>query len=255
MKISIITVCYNSRTTIRDTIESVLAQNYSNIEYIIVDGLSNDGTLDIIREYGKRIDIVISESDIGIYDAMNKGIQSATGDVIGILNSDDFYIDDHVLSDVAKVFLDQNIDACYGDLVYVKQNNVDQVVRFWKSRDYKLGLFKAGWMPPHPTFFVRKSVYERLGSFDLNYKIAADFELLFRFIEQHKIRTRYLPKVLVKMRLGGKSNKSLANIYKQNREIIRALKCNYRRFSISKFLLNKAIIRFIQLLTKLKLAK
>ena len=209
MKISIITVCYNSAKTIEDTLKSVANQKDINVEHILIDGASKDGTQQIIRQYDS-VTMLVSEPDKGIYDAMNKGIALATGDVIGTLNADDFYMYDHVLSNVAKIFLDPNIEACYGDLVYVSEANTDQPVRFWKSTDYKHGLFKAGWMPAHPTFFVRKSVYERLGNFDLNYKIAADFELLFRFIEKNKVNTKYLPKVLVKMRLGGTTNKNIS---------------------------------------------
>lgn len=247
--ISVITVCFNSSATIEDTINSVEAQIYSNVEHLVIDGASTDSTMEIVGQHAS-IKRAISEPDGGIYDAMNKGISIAQGEIIGMLNADDLYADDDVLSRVSELFSDASIDACYADLVYVKQQDTNVIVRYWKSREFESGLFKDGWMPAHPTFFVRKSVYERLGGFDLNYKIAADFELLFRFIEQHKIRTRYLPKVLVKMRLGGTTNKSLANIYKQNREILRVLKCNYSRFSISNFILNKAISRFTQFLTK-----
>jgi glycosyltransferase involved in cell wall biosynthesis len=177
---------------------------------------------------------------------MNKGIALATGDVVGTLNADDFYMNDHVLEEVAQVFSDASIEACYGNLVYVNQNDVNQVVRFWKSNDYKPGLFKSGWMPAHPTFFVRKSVYERLGNFSLDYKIAADFELLFRFIEQKSIRTKYIPKVLVKMRLGGTTNKNLSNVMAQNKEIIAILRKHYIDFSIIRFFFKKLINRFFQ---------
>lgn len=249
MKISIITVCYNSEKTIKDTLNSVSTQKNVSVEHILIDGASTDDTIKIIKLHDS-VTKLISEPDKGIYDAMNKGIALVTGDIVGTLNADDFYLHESVLEEVSRIFLDPNIDACYGDLVYVSQKDTNKIVRYWKSRDYASGLFKSGWMPAHPTFFVRKGVYERLGDFDLNYKIAADFELLFRFIEQHKIRTRYLPKVLVKMRLGGTTNKSLANIYKQNREILRVLKCNYSRFSISNFLLSKAISRFTQFFIK-----
>ncbi|HYN53142.1 MAG TPA: glycosyltransferase family 2 protein [Methylotenera sp.] len=250
--ISIITVVFNGAETIRDTIESVLKQSYGNIEYIIVDGGSSDATVDILRQYDHVVDCWISEKDKGIYDAMNKGIALARGDVIGTLNADDFYIYDHVLENVAQVFLDPAIDACYGDLLYVNQNNVEKTVRFWKSNDYELGLFKSGWMPAHPTFFVRKSVYDRLGGFNLNYKIAADFELLFRFIEQNKIRTQYLPKVLVKMRLGGTTNQSWSNILKQNKEMITILRKHHADFSLVKFVFKKILNRLFQFVLRPK---
>lgn len=245
MRISIITVCFNSARTIKDTIFSVASQKGVDIEHIIVDGASSDGTVDIIKGH-RSVSKFVSERDKGIYDAMNKGIALATGDVIGTLNADDFYMNDHVLEEVAKVFLDTSIEACYGDLVYVSQNDVNQVVRFWKSNDYEPELFKSGWMPAHPTFFVRKSVYERLGNFNLDYKIAADFELLFRFIEQNSIKTKYIPKVLVKMRLGGTTNKNLSNVIAQNKEIIAILRKHYIDFSIIRFFFKKLINRFFQ---------
>lgn len=252
MKISIITVCYNSSLTINDTINSVARQTHADKEHIVVDGNSNDSTMEIVRA-SPSISHFVSEPDLGIYDAMNKGIKLATGEVVGTLNADDFYINDQVLEDVAQVFLDPTIEACYADLVYVRQDNVDQVVRFWKSNDYKSGLFKSGWMPAHPTFFVRKSVCDRLGGFDLNYKIAADFELLFRFIEQNKIKTRYLPKVLVKMRLGGTTNKNLSNILKQNKEIIAILNKYYVDFSTIKYVFTKLLNRLFQFIIHPKL--
>ncbi len=248
MKITVITVCYNSASTIGDTIKSVASQSYSNKEHIVVDGNSKDATMEIVRA-SSCISRYVSEPDMGIYDAMNKGIALASGDVVGTLNADDFYMNNHVLKDVAEIFSDPAVEACYGDLVYVRQDNVDQIVRFWKSEDYKSGLFKSGWMPAHPTFFVRKSVYERLGNFDLNYKIAADFELLFRFIEKNKIKTRYLPKVLVKMRLGGTTNKNLSNIFQQNKEIVNILGKYYSNFSLIEFVFKKLFNRIHQFIS------
>ena len=249
MKVSIITVSFNSALTIKDTINSVLSQTYQDIEYIIIDGASSDKTLDIIKSYNGKL-TYISEKDGGIYDAMNKGIALATGDVIGTLNADDFYTNENVLEEIAQLFMDSNVEACFGDLVYVDQKSTNKIVRYWKSRDYILGLFKSGWMPAHPTFFVRKSVYDRLGGFNLEYRIAADFELLFRFIEQNEINTKYLPKVLVKMRLGGTTNKSLSNILRQNKEIISTLKKYYPDFSVLKFIFKKLSDRFFQFLSR-----
>ncbi len=228
-----------------DTINSIASQSYADKEYIVVDGNSSDATMDIVRA-SSCVSRFVSEHDKGIYDAMNKGIALATGEVVGTLNADDFYVNDDVLTEVAKVFLDPTIEACYGDLVYVKQDSVDQVVRFWKSRDYESGLFKSGWMPAHPTFFVRKHVYEKYGVFDLSYKIAADFELLFRFIEQNNIKTKYLPRVLVKMRLGGTTNKNISNIIRQNKEIIAILTKHYGDFSTGKFVFIKLANRLLQ---------
>jgi len=189
MKISIITVCYNSAETITDTITSVASQQYNDKEHIIVDGASRDSTMDIVKS-ADSISRYISEPDKGIYDGMNKGLRLATGDVIGLLNADDFYADDTVLSQVANVFKDPNMKACFANLVYVDQHDTSRVVRYWKSRPYQQGLFKSGWMPAHPTFFVKKEVYAQYGLFDLSYKIAADFELLFRLIEQKKYSDR-----------------------------------------------------------------
>jgi len=253
MKISILTVCYNSAATLGDTLESVASQTYPNVEHIVVDGGSTDGTVDMLKARDQGRTKWVSEHDDGIYDAMNKGIFMATGDVVGTLNADDFYMSNHVLEDIAQVFLDTSIDACYGDLVYVSQNDVNHIVRLWKSNDYKSGLFKSGWMPAHPTFFVRKNVYERLGGFNLNYKIAADFELMFRFIEQEKIKTKYVPKILVRMRLGGTTNQSFSNIIKQNKEIFTILKHSYGYFSKSDFIFRKLFNRFLQFLGAYKL--
>lgn len=249
MKISIVTVCYNSALTIKDTINSVLGQTYQNIEYIVIDGGSQDNTLDILSSYAGKLTYV-SETDDGIYDAMNKGIALATGDVVGTLNADDFYANNHVLEDVISIFRDQSIEACFGDLEYVSQKNTDLIVRYWKSQEYTSGLFESGWMPAHPTFFARRNVYDRHGKFNLNYKIAADFELLFRIIEQSKVKTKYLPKVLVKMRLGGTTNKSISNIINQNKEIIAVLKKEYPKFSFVKFILNKFFNRLFQFLRR-----
>jgi len=251
MKISIITVCYNSAETITDTITSVASQQYNDKEHIIVDGASRDSTMDIVKS-ADSISRYISEPDKGIYDGMNKGLRLATGDVIGLLNADDFYADDTVLSQVANVFKDPNIKACFANLVYVDQHDTSRVVRYWKSRPYQQGLFKSGWMPAHPTFFVKKEVYAQYGLFDLSYKIAADFELLFRLIEQKNIPTAYIDNVLVNMRTGGTTNKNLKNIWAQNKEIIHTLKAAYPDFSIAKFIFGKLFNRTWQFIQKPK---
>jgi glycosyltransferase involved in cell wall biosynthesis len=226
MKISVITVCFNSAKTIEDTIQSVLSQDYPNVEYIIVDGGSKDATLDIVKKYSANISHFISEPDKGIYDAMNKGIALATGDVVGILNSDDVYYDSQVLSHIAKAFEVTNADAVYGDLVYVASNNLEKVTRVWKSKPYTEGAFLKGWMPPHPTFYVKKSCYNRLGNYTLKLKSAADYELMLRFIHKHKISVAYIPKTFVKMRVGGESNVSLKNRIRANKEDRMAWKMN-----------------------------
>lgn len=227
LKISIITVTYNSARTLSDCLESVASQSYQAHEHVVVDGASNDETLAILQRYKPQLAIVLSEPDGGIYHAMNKGIQLVSGDVIGFLNSDDFYAHSHVLSSVAKIFEEHPLlDACFADLIYVEQLNTSRTVRYWQSSDFASGAFSRGWCPPHPTFFVRSSVYERFGFFDLNFRIASDVELMMRFLEVHKIRVRYVSEVWVKMRLGGTTNKNLKNIWLQNREVLRALVSN-----------------------------
>ena len=226
MKISIITVVYNNKDTIKDAIESVLNQTYQNIEYIIIDGVSTDGTVDIIKSYGDKIDKVISEPDKGIYDAMNKGIKLASGDIIGILNSDDFYANNNIIEKVVKEFEDKKVDSVYGDLVYVNAKDTNKIVRYWKSKPYKKGLFTKGWHPAHPTFFVKKEIYDKYGIFNLDFKIAADYELMLRFLEKYQISNSYIPEIFVKMRLGGESNQSIKNIIKANIESYNAWKIN-----------------------------
>jgi len=218
MKISIITVSYNSSATIRDTIESVLSQTYPDFEYILVDGKSTDDTLAIIQSYQHPNIRWVSEPDKGIYDAMNKGLKLATGDVVGILNSDDFYMHPEVLSKVAQTFEAEQVDSVYSDLAYVDEKDTNKMIRYWKSGRYKEGSFLTGWMPPHPTFFVRRQVYEQYNPFDVRLKSAADYELMLRFIHKFKISVAYIPEILVKMRTGGKSNASLKNRLRANRE-------------------------------------
>ncbi len=225
LTISIITATYNSASTIRDTLDSVASQKGVTIEHIIVDGKSTDNTLDVVRKY-KHVATLISEPDKGIYDAMNKGVNLATGDVIAILNSDDFYQNNFVLSTVMTVFEDFGVDSCYGDLQYVDQNNTSKIVRTWKAGAFNRKKFLTGWMPPHPSFFVKKEVYQRYGLFDLRLKSSADYELMLRFLYRHRISTHYIPKVLVKMRAGGQSNASLLNRIKANKEDQLAWKIN-----------------------------
>lgn len=226
MKISIVTVCYNSGSTIQDTINSIASQSYADIEHIVIDGGSTDSTIDIVKS-SQSVKKFISEPDNGIYDAMNKGIAMATGDIVGTLNADDFYIDNTVLSQVAEVFSDPSVDACYADLVYVEAENTNKIVRYWQSRPYKPGLFKRGWMPAHPTFFVRRHWYDELGKFDLQFKIQSDFELTMRFLEIYRLKSVYLPSILVKMRLGGVSNNSVKTIFRGNIEAYQACKKNH----------------------------
>jgi glycosyltransferase involved in cell wall biosynthesis len=206
MKISIITVTYNSASTIEQTIQSVLNQSYTNIEYIIIDGVSTDGTLDILNRYKSQVHQIVSEKDNGIYDALNKGIDLATGDIIGILHSDDFYISSNVIENVANSFNQNQCDALYANLYYVDKDDTNKIKRKWHSGIYSEGAFLNGWMPPHPTFFVKKEVYNKLGKFNLQFATAADYELMLRFIHKNKIKLAYLNEFIVKMRIGGKSN-------------------------------------------------
>jgi glycosyltransferase involved in cell wall biosynthesis len=250
MKISVITVCHNAARTINDTHDSIRRQTYSDIEHILVDGGSTDGTLDIIGSYQDSSVTLISEPDAGIYDAMNKGIGLAGGEVVGILNADDVYANEHILEKIAEVFGNPAIEACYGDLVYVKNLDLHRIVRYWSAGPYAVGSFARGWCPPHPTFFVRKEVYDRHGCFDLHFGLAADFELMLRFLEKKRINTAYLPEIIVRMRLGGATNNSLRNILVQNKEIIMAFKKNQIYLSIPEFFAKKFWARFRQFFFK-----
>ncbi|OIN87985.1 MAG: glycosyl transferase [Candidatus Aenigmarchaeota archaeon CG1_02_38_14] len=226
MKVSVITAVFNGAKTIQDCIKSVSGQIYPNIEHIIIDGGSTDGTLEVIKRYTEKRVNIVSEPDNGIYDALNKGIRQASGEVIGLLYSDDFYAHDRVIEKVADIFMKYNIDSCYGDLQYVDKNNPDKVIRYWKSSQYRHGKFKYGWMPPHSTFFVKKEIYNKYGYFNTNFKIAADYELMLRFLEKHKISTYYTPEVFIKMRIGGTSNRNIKNLIIKSNEDYRAWKVN-----------------------------
>jgi glycosyltransferase involved in cell wall biosynthesis len=225
MTVSIITATYNSESTIKDTLTSIESQSYPNIEHLIIDGCSTDKTLQLVQEFNHVCQLV-SERDKGIYDAMNKGISLAKGDIIGILNSDDFYPDENVIVDVVNHFKETNCEALYADLIYVDPDNKNRVIRKWKSGEFNRQNFLIGWMPPHPTFFVKKEVYDRFGNFDIRLKSAADYELLLRFLYKEKITTSYLPRVLVHMRSGGMSNRSLKNRLKAHLEDYRAWSFN-----------------------------
>lgn len=228
MKVSIITVCFNSAQFLRDTILSVLGQTYSNIEYVLVDGNSKDNTIEIIKEYEPLFEgrlKWISEPDKGLYDAMNKGIHMATGEIIALINSDDLFCDSQAIEKVVKVFRSKSfLDGVYADLYYVDQNDTNNIIRHWITGKQKS--FKKGWHPAHPTLYLRKNLYERYGYFDLEFNLAADFEIMLRFIERYNIQLEYLPDFLVKMRLGGTTNKSFKNIYLQNIECVKAFRHN-----------------------------
>lgn len=215
MKISIITVCYNSEKTIEKTVQSVLKQTYSDIEYIIIDGNSKDNTLGILEKYSSNISKIISEPDFGIYDAINKGIKISSGEIIGLLHADDEFAYNDAIKDVRSCFYKNEIDAIYSDLQYLKKNKIH---RHWKSGKFVISKFKWGWMPPHPTFYCKKKCFEKLGYYNLKFSISADYELMLRFLYKNKIKVEYLPRVLVLMQIGGKSNASIQNRLLANNE-------------------------------------
>lgn len=227
MKISIITITYNSAATVEDTIKSVVMQDYPEIEYLIIDGKSKDKTLEIVNQYKDKISKVISEKDKGLYDALNKGIQHATGDVIGMLHSDDLYANEKVISQIAETFKKRpDAEGVYADLVFVNRNDTNKIMRTWESGEYQEGDFLRGWMPPHPTFFVRKECYEKFGGFNTELKLSADYELMLRLIHKNNIKLAYLNETIVKMRMGGVSNVSFFVKLKANLEDKMAWKLN-----------------------------
>ena len=226
MKVTIITVSYNNRDTIEKTIASVAMQGYENLEYIIVDGNSTDGTKELLEENGDEVTRWVSEPDEGIYDAMNKGLEMASGELIGFLHADDFYASPDVIADVVDMIQTMEADACYADLEYVHRNDAGKVVRTWNSGRYKSGEFLNGWMPPHPTLFVKKEIYDRFGGYRTNLGSAADYELMLRLIHKHEIKLAYLPRKIIKMRIGGESNASLVNRLKANHYDRKAWKVN-----------------------------
>lgn len=226
MKMTLITNVLNAEETIEESILSATNQTYEDIEYIVVDGVSKDKTLSILDKYAEKISKFISEPDKNLYDAMNKGIKLASGDIIGFLHADNLFVSDNVIKRVAEVFKQREVDAVWGDLTYVDKQNTQKTIRYWKSCAYSEGLFNKGWMPPHPAFFVKKAVYEKYGYFNTDFEISADYEIMLRFLHKHKISTAYLPKILVKMRLGGVSNRNFRNIIRKSREDIKAWKVN-----------------------------
>lgn len=225
MKISIITVTYNSAATLKDTLESVKAQDYGDIEHILVDGASKDDTVDIIRSY-PHVAKYVSEKDKGLYDAINKGILMSTGDVVGILNSDDFFPHPRVVSGIAECFRKHNPDAIYGDIAFVNPGNLSRIVRFYSSAKFHPRRFALGYMPAHPSFYVKRSCYMEYGLYKTGYRIAADFELLIRFLYKKGIKSVYHPQTMVYMRTGGVSNKNIMSRYVLNKEILRACREN-----------------------------
>ena len=255
MKISIITVVRNNNETIQDAMNSVLSQSYDDLEYIIVDGASTDDTVEAIKDVAKRYPErnikFISEKDDGIYDAMNKGIRLATGDITGILNSDDFYINNNVISTVANEFIIKKVDSIFADLVYVRADDLDKTVRYYSSANFHPEKMAYGWMPAHPTFFVKKEMYEQYGLYKTDYRIAADYELIARFLVKNKVSYSYIPQVLVKMRTGGTSTRNLKSNWILNKEILRACAENGIKTNIIK-VFSKYPTKIFQLIKKPK---
>ncbi|MGD9625337.1 MAG: glycosyltransferase family 2 protein [Arcobacter sp.] len=240
MKISIITVVWNNAKTIKNAIDSVLSQTYDNIEYIIIDGASTDGTVEILQSYGNKITKFISEKDKGLYDAMNKGIRLATGDIVGILNSDDFYIDEFVIEKVVKEFEEKQVDSVYADLVFVKPENLNKTVRYYDSSRCMPDKFKYALYPAHPTFFVKNKIYKKYGLFKTNYKIGADFDIMARFLYTNKISYSYIKEPLIKMRIGGVST-SFSSVWINSLEQLRVCRENDIKTNIFKIFMKYPI--------------
>lgn len=226
MKVTLITATYNSQKYLEDCIQSVIRQSYPDIEYIIVDGKSTDNTLSIIKKHESRIAVWISETDRGMYDAINKGMAMATGDIIGILNSDDMLDGDDVIEAIVKTFVEKNVDSIYGDLEYVDPEDTNKIYRIWKGKPYRRNLFRTGWMPAHPTFYFKRELLKKYGGYENHYFSAADYEFMARYLYKFRISSFYLPKLIVKMRTGGQSNSSLRKRLRANRRDYLAMKKN-----------------------------
>lgn len=226
LKISVITAVYNRVGSVGQAVESAQAQTWANVEHVVIDGASSDGTLQVLRSCLDDRAILVSEPDKGIYDALNKGLARATGDIVGLMHSDDFFADDRVLESVAGAFADPEVDVVYGDLDYVARDDTSRIIRRWQSGEYQRSKLGWGWMPPHPTLYLRRSMIERWGGFDTSFRIAADYDAVLRYFGKGQARAAYIPRVLVKMRVGGESNRSLAKIWLKTREDFRALRKN-----------------------------
>jgi glycosyltransferase len=246
MKISIITASFRSAATIRDTLESVNVQTYPDIDHVIIDAASKDDTLQIVRDVGQRVVHVTCEPDKGIFDAYNKGLRIAKGDIIGILNSDDFYASPNVIADVMRVFEDPAVEAVYADLVYVDKDDTRRIVRHWKSRSYRDGDFSRAFSPPHPTLFLRRSVYDRTGGFNPDFRLAGDYEYMLRAFHAAKVKSVYLPEIVVKMRTGGATGGTWKFIKHQNVEILQALESQQVPVFKPAFFLRKLVDRVMQ---------
>ena len=228
MKVSLITATYNSEISIKTCLDSIVSQDYSDLECLFIDGGSSDNTLSIIKKYRQNNPFIkmVSEKDYGIYDALNKGISAASGDIIGFVHSDDFLTTNNIINQICSMMKTESLDGVYGDLQYVDEINTKKIIRNWKSCHFKPGLLKNGWMPPHPTLFLKKEVYQKHGLFDLSYRISADYDFMLRIFKDSELKLGYLPKVITKMRVGGASNRSIKNIIEKSKEDYRAIKSN-----------------------------
>jgi glycosyltransferase involved in cell wall biosynthesis len=249
MKVSLITVVYNGESYIETCLRSIASQDYKDIEYIIMDGGSKDRTLEITERYRDYVTVIVSEPDKGLYDAMNKGIARATGDIVGILNSDDFYAHPGIISRVVQEFLDKQVDTVFGDLVFVSPENLKKVVRYYSPKHFRVSWFEKGDMPPHPTFFVKRTLYEKYGTFDTQYKIVSDFELMLRFLHKHHSTWSYIPEVLVHMRTGGISTRGFSSKIKLNSEMRAACAAHDVKTSMAK-IYSKYFTKIFQLVTR-----
>jgi len=251
MKVSIITPTFNSAKTIQSNLDSIKAQSFKDYQLIVIDNNSQDETVEIIKKNNiKNIKFLIEE-DLGIFDAINKGIRNSDNELISVLHSDDFYNNENVLKDIVEAFEEyKDSDIVYGDLIYVKKDNIDITLRYWKSGAYSKNLFFKGWHPPHPSFFAKKKLFEKYGYYDLNNGNSADVELMFRFLNTHNLKSKYLNKTLVKMRYGGASNKDVLSIIKQNIQIMKFLKINRNIYKTSIFILYKILDRLKQFVFK-----
>ena len=250
MRVSIVTVAFNSASTIVDTLDSVARQDHPDIEHIVIDGGSSDGTVDLVRSMGGRVSKFVTEPDAGIYDAMNKGLRLCTGDIIGFLNSDDMYSSERSVSAIVAALADGGVDAVHGDLVYVRRDDPEYVVRHWKATPFSPGAFSRAWCPAHPTFYVRRSVLERAGSFNTSYKVASDLDLMLRVLELGRANSKLVPQVLVRMRMGGVSNNSVRGIFRQNAEVIAAIRGHGLSVSTPVFAIAKIFRRLHQFVSR-----
>ena len=253
LKVSLITVCFNSAKTIRDTLDSVAAQDYKNLEYIVIDGASSDQTLKIIKDHKCKVDVLVSEPDKGLYDAYNKGLSFATGDIIGFINSDDLYQSDKVISDMIRVFSSKDVDACHADLVYVDPNNTSKIERVWRSMNFTAKEMERGLIPAHPTVFFKREVYEKVGLFDTKFKYVADHDLLLRTFYHHEVKAVHVPDIWVRMRSGGTTGSGLRGLLEQNLEIRSAQRKYGIYSSIGSYLVTKISDRFFQKIKSFRL--